>query len=56
MYAMYIFRLALQDALDENEKLRKTIEELKEENASLKQMLEEANSFVEIIKVCICNK
>lgn len=48
-------QLALQDALDENEKLRKTIEELKEENASLKQMLEEANSFVEIIKEELAN-
>lgn len=43
--------MALQEALDENEKLRKVIEDLKEENALFKQMLDEANSFVEVIKV-----
>ncbi|XP_063623920.1 geminin [Cydia splendana] len=43
-------QVALQDALDENEKLRQIIEELKEKNAEYKQMLEEANSFIEVIK------
>lgn len=47
------FRVALQEALDENEKFRKVIEDLKEENALIKQMLDEANSFVEVIKVCL---
>ncbi|KOB69024.1 Geminin [Operophtera brumata] len=44
-------QVALQDALDENEKLRKIIDDLKEENTMVKQMLDEANSFVEVIKV-----
>ena len=48
-----ISRVALQDALDENEKLRKIIEDLKEENALFKQMLDEANSFVEVIKASL---
>ncbi|KAJ8721968.1 hypothetical protein PYW08_004370 [Mythimna loreyi] len=48
-------QVALQDALDENEKLRKIIEDLKEENALFKQMLEEANSFVEVIKEELAN-
>lgn len=56
MYSLVTFnnihsRVALQDALDENEKLRKIIEDLKEENILYKQMLDEANSFVEVIKV-----
>lgn len=46
-------RVALQDALEENEKLRKIIEDLKEENVLFKQMLDEANSFVEVIKASI---
>ncbi|XP_038209778.1 geminin [Zerene cesonia] len=46
---------ALQESLDENEKLRKIIEDLKEENAQYKQMLEEANSFVEVIKEELAN-
>lgn len=50
---MFFFRVALQEALDENEKLRKIIEDLKEENALFKQMLDEANSFVEVIKASI---
>ncbi|XP_073956520.1 uncharacterized protein, partial [Choristoneura fumiferana] len=49
------FRVALQDALDENEKLRNLIEELKEKNSEYKQMLEEANSFIEVIKEEIGN-
>nr|XP_021188223.2 geminin [Helicoverpa armigera] len=48
-------QVALQDALDENEKLRKIIEDLKEENALFKQMLDEANSFVEVIKEELAN-
>ncbi|CAH0691740.1 unnamed protein product [Spodoptera exigua] len=48
-------QVALQEALDENEKLRKIIEDLKEENAVFKQMLEEANSFVEVIKEELAN-
>ncbi|CAK1556401.1 unnamed protein product [Leptosia nina] len=46
---------ALQEALDENEKLRKIIDDLKEENVQYKQMLEEANSFVEVIKEELAN-
>ncbi|XP_045498384.1 geminin [Colias croceus] len=46
---------ALQESLDENEKLRKIIEDLKEENAQYKQMLDEANSFVEVIKEELAN-
>ncbi|CAB3236739.1 unnamed protein product [Arctia plantaginis] len=48
-------QVALQEALDENEKLRKIIEDLKEENAMFKQMLDEANSFVEVIKEELAN-
>ncbi|KAJ0176749.1 hypothetical protein K1T71_007928 [Dendrolimus kikuchii] len=48
-------QVALQDALDENEKLRKIIDDLKEENAVFKQMLEEANSFIEVIKEELAN-
>ncbi|KAF9797383.1 hypothetical protein SFRURICE_005859 [Spodoptera frugiperda] len=48
-------QVALQEALDENEKLRKIIEDLKEENTLFKQMLEEANSFVEVIKEELAN-
>ncbi|KAG6440648.1 geminin [Manduca sexta] len=48
-------QIALQDALEENEKLRKIIEDLKEENAQYKQMLDEANSFVEVIKEELAN-
>ncbi|XP_075978031.1 geminin DNA replication inhibitor [Anticarsia gemmatalis] len=48
-------QVALQEALDENEKLRKIIEDLKEENALFKQMLDEANSFVEVIKEELAN-
>lgn len=51
-----IFRVALQEALDENEKLRKIIEDLKEENTLFKQMLDEANSFVEVIKASLIYK
>lgn len=45
--------MALQEALEENERLRKVIEDLKKENKQYKQMLDEANSFVEVIKVII---
>ncbi|CAH2048511.1 unnamed protein product, partial [Iphiclides podalirius] len=48
-------QIALQEALEENEKLRKIIEELKQENILFKQMLEEANSFVEVIKEELAN-
>ncbi|CAH1638107.1 unnamed protein product [Spodoptera littoralis] len=48
-------QVALQEALDENEKLRKIIEDLKEENTLFKQMLDEANSFVEVIKEELAN-
>ncbi|XP_026734792.1 geminin [Trichoplusia ni] len=48
-------QVALQDALEENEKLRKIIEDLKEENVLFKQMLDEANSFVEVIKEELAN-
>lgn len=52
----YFFRQALQEALDENQKLLKIIEDLKEENKATKQMLEEANSFIEVVKVLfLCN-
>lgn len=46
-----LIRIAFQETLEENEKLHKIIEGLKEENNLLKQMLDEANSFVEIVKV-----
>lgn len=46
---------ALQEVLEENEKLHKIIENLKEETAQYKQMLEEANSFVEVIKEELAN-
>ncbi|XP_050351050.1 geminin-like [Nymphalis io] len=48
-------QVALQDALEENEKLRKIIEDLKQENIQYKQMLDEANSFVEVIKEELAN-
>lgn len=48
-------QVALQEALDENEKLLKIIDDLKEENALYKQMLDEANSFVEVIKEELAN-
>uniref|UniRef100_A0A1E1WQR7 Geminin n=1 Tax=Pectinophora gossypiella TaxID=13191 RepID=A0A1E1WQR7_PECGO len=48
-------QVALQEALDENERLRKIIEDLKEENTQIKQMLDEANSFVEVIKEELAN-
>ncbi|OWR41093.1 geminin [Danaus plexippus plexippus] len=48
-------QVALQDALEENEKLRKIIEDLKQENMQFKQMLDEANSFVEVIKEELAN-
>ncbi|CAK1580091.1 unnamed protein product [Parnassius mnemosyne] len=48
-------QVALQEALDENEKLRNIIEELKQENVLYKQMLDEANSFVEVIKEELAN-
>ncbi|CAH0715693.1 unnamed protein product, partial [Brenthis ino] len=48
-------QVALQEALEENEKLRKVIEDLKEENSQFKQMLDEANSFVEVIKEELAN-
>ncbi|XP_045448112.1 geminin-like [Melitaea cinxia] len=48
-------QVALQEALDENEKLRKVIEDLKQENLQYKQMLDEANSFVEVIKEELAN-
>lgn len=48
-------QVALQEALDENEKLRKVIEDLKQENVQYKQMLDEANSFVEVIKEELAN-
>lgn len=48
-------QVALQDALDENEKLHKIIDDLKEENVLFKQMLDEANSFVEVIKEELAN-
>ncbi|KPJ20133.1 Geminin [Papilio machaon] len=41
---------ALQEALSQNEKLHETIEELKEEIVKLREMLEEANAFVEVVK------
>lgn len=47
------YRVALQETLEENERLLKIIDDLKTENASYKQMLDEANSFVEVIKVCL---
>ncbi|GBP61325.1 Geminin [Eumeta japonica] len=43
-------QVALQEALEENKTLQELVDKLKEENAALKQMLEEANSFVEIVK------
>ncbi|CAF4882029.1 unnamed protein product [Pieris macdunnoughi] len=46
---------ALHEALDENEKLRKIIDDLKEENSQYIKMLEEANSFVEVIKEELAN-
>ncbi|XP_028173550.1 geminin-like [Ostrinia nubilalis] len=46
---------ALQEALDENEKLLKIIDDLKEENRATKQMLEEANSFIEVVKEELAN-
>ncbi|XP_059051317.1 geminin [Achroia grisella] len=48
-------RVALEEALDENEKLHKIIAELKKENQQTKQMLEEANSFIEVIKEELSN-
>ncbi|XP_060803155.1 geminin isoform X2 [Amyelois transitella] len=48
-------RVALQEALEENEKLHKLIAELKKENLQTKQMLEEANSFIEIVKEELSN-
>ncbi|KAL4707811.1 hypothetical protein ACJJTC_001757 [Scirpophaga incertulas] len=48
-------QIALQEALDENEKLYKIIEDLKKENADYKQMLEEANSFIEVVKEELAN-
>ncbi|CAH2096378.1 unnamed protein product [Euphydryas editha] len=48
-------QVALHEALEENEKLRKVIEDLKQENIQYKQMLEEANSFVEVIKEELAN-
>ncbi|XP_046966064.1 geminin-like [Vanessa cardui] len=48
-------QVALQEALDENEKLRQSIEDLKQENMQYKQMLDEANSFVEVIKEELAN-
>nr|XP_026492359.1 geminin-like [Vanessa tameamea] len=48
-------QVALQEALDENEKLRQNIEDLKQENMQYKQMLDEANSFVEVIKEELAN-
>ncbi|KAM3965189.1 geminin DNA replication inhibitor [Aphomia sociella] len=48
-------RVALEEALDENEQLHKMIAELKKENQQTKQMLEEANSFIEVIKEELSN-
>ncbi|CAH0398441.1 unnamed protein product [Chilo suppressalis] len=48
-------QVALQEALDENQKLLKIIEDLKEENKLTKQMLEEANSFIEVVKEELAN-
>ncbi|XP_068633209.1 geminin [Battus philenor] len=47
--------VALEEAFEENEKLRKIIEDLKQENSLYKQMLDEANSFVEVIKEELAN-
>ncbi|XP_072949083.1 uncharacterized protein geminin isoform X2 [Epargyreus clarus] len=41
---------ALEETLEENEKLKQEIDALKEENAKYKVMLEEANSFIEVFK------
>lgn len=43
-------QIALQEFLDKNAKLLEIIEHYKKENAVLKQMVSEANSFVEIVK------
>ncbi|XP_045458681.1 geminin-like [Melitaea cinxia] len=43
-------RIELKDALDENERLHKLKESLLEKNLLYKQMLEEANSFVDVFK------
>ncbi|XP_026761809.1 geminin [Galleria mellonella] len=48
-------RVALEEALEENEKLHKIIAELKKENQQIKQMLEEANSFIEVVKEELSN-
>lgn len=48
-------QVALQEALDENHKLLRIIEDLKEENKLTKQMLEEANSFIEVVKEELAN-
>ncbi|CAH0716056.1 unnamed protein product, partial [Brenthis ino] len=43
-------RIELQDALDENERLHKLKESLVKQNTHYKQMLEEANSFIDVFK------
>ncbi|XP_039753151.1 geminin-like [Pararge aegeria] len=48
-------QVALQEALDENEKLRKICEDLKQEIIRNQQLLDEANSFVEVIREELAN-
>ncbi|CAH2103870.1 unnamed protein product [Euphydryas editha] len=43
-------RIELKDALNENERLHKLKESLLEKNLHYKQMLEEANSFIDVFK------
>ncbi|XP_050361076.1 uncharacterized protein LOC126780536 [Nymphalis io] len=43
-------RIDLKDALDENERLHKIKQALLEKNLHYKQMLEEANSFIDVFK------
>ncbi|XP_047543881.1 geminin-like [Vanessa atalanta] len=43
-------RIDLKDALDENERLHKIKQSLLEKNLHYKQMLEEANSFIDVFK------
>ncbi|XP_045772538.1 uncharacterized protein LOC123872359 isoform X2 [Maniola jurtina] len=48
-------QIALQESLEENAKLRETIEDLKQQLIKSQQMLDEANSFVEVIKEELAN-
>ncbi|XP_023934776.1 geminin [Bicyclus anynana] len=48
-------QVALQEMYEENEKLRKMCEDLKQDLVRNQQLLDEANSFVEVIKEELAN-